>query len=237
MIKGQTEREMRLKYLIDDEGFIRLSLNGLLIIKDEHIVLIDPGCAEFLPARIMSEYGLEIPESIEDLLRQKNILPEQVTDVIFTHLHFDHGSGAFVRQPGKIMKRFPNASYHVLKEHFDYASRPLPSESNSFFTLFFKYIDRIHWLEDWTWDWMKFRVFNGHTKGMVVPEIISGRKKIYYVSDLIPMEIFLNRDVYSGYDINPELAKSEKENFLKEIAASSRMILFHDPLIYSVYYP
>lgn len=237
MIIGQTESDIRLKYFIDHEGYIRLSLNGLLIIEGEHIVMIDPGCAEFLPARIIKEYGLEVPESIEDVLVQKDVVPDQVTDVIFTHLHFDHGSGAFARQPGKILKRFPNARYHVLKEHFDYASRPHPSESNSFFTLFFKYIDRVHWLEDWTRDWMKFRIYNGHTKGMVVPEIKSGLDEVYYVSDLIPMEIFLKKGVYSGYDLNPELARSEKEKFLNEIAGSARIILFHDPLINSVSYP
>lgn len=237
MIKGLNERDIRLKYKVDPGGYIRLSLNGLLLIEENSVVIIDPGCADFLPARIMKEYGLEVTESIESILLKKGVEAGQVTDVVFTHLHFDHGSGAFKREPGKISKRFPNARYHVLKEHFKYASRPHPSESNSFFTLFFKYIDTIHWLEDWSFDWMKFRIFNGHTRGMAIPEIQLGQEKIFFVSDLLPMEVFLQKEVYSGYDLDPDLARSEKLEILSEISESTRLMLFHDPLIDSLYYP
>lgn len=237
MIKGLNGRDIQLKYRVDSGGYIRLSLHGLLLIKENSVVIIDPGCADFLPARVMKEYGLEVTESIEYILLKKGVEAGQVTDVIFTHLHFDHGSGAFKREPGKISKRFTNARYHVLKEHFEYASRPHPSESNSFFTLFFKYIDTIHWLEDWSFDWMKFRIFNGHTRGMAIPEIKSGQEKIFFLSDLLPMEVFLQKEVYSGYDLDPDLARSEKLEFLSEFSESSRFILFHDPFIDSMYYP
>ncbi len=237
MIKPVTHSEIGLKYEIDIEEYIRLSLNGLLIIEGDRIVVIDPGCADFLPSRLMNEYGLEVPKSIEAVLQQKGVSPGQVTDVIFTHLHFDHGSGAFVRQPEKIVKRFRNASYHVLKEHYEYASRPNPSESNSFFTGLFKYIDKIHWLEDWQEDWLEYKVFNGHTRGMVVPVIKTGSKEVVFLTDLVPMQVFLDKDVYSGYDLDPELALLEKQDFLSSLRNSIRIILFHDPLIDSLYYP
>ncbi|MEN8230989.1 MAG: MBL fold metallo-hydrolase [Bacteroidota bacterium] len=237
MIRPLSAEEISNKYSVDSEGCISLALNGLLIIKGERVVLIDPGCADFLPARIMNEYGLEITEPIESILLQKGVKADQVSDVIFTHLHFDHGSGAFIRKPGKITKRFPNARYHVLKEHFDYASRPHPSESNSFFTLFFKYIDRVHWLEDWSVDWMRFKVYHGHTRGMVVPVIKSEEHEICYASDLIPMQVFLKKEIYSGYDVDPDLAKSEKQQFLSEIGESVKLIFIHDALIDSAYYP
>jgi len=237
MIKPLTIEDIGLKYDIDPEGDIRLALNALLIISDERVVLIDPGCADFLPSRIMNEYGLEIPEPIESILQSKGIVPEQVTDVIFTHLHFDHGSGAFMRKPGKIVKRFPKARYHVLKEHYEYASRPHPSEASSFFTFLFKYIDGVHWLEDWDFEWMTFKIYNGHTKGMVVPVIRSGREEIFYVSDLLPMHIFLNKEIFCGYDLDPDLIKTEKLDFLSEINKSSKIIFNHDTLIDSMYYP
>ena len=200
-------------------------------------VLIDPGCADFLPSRLMQEYGLEIPVSMEEELATAGVLPEAVSDVVFTHLHFDHGSGAFKRVPGNIQKRFPNARYHVLKEHYDYATSPHSMETDSFFIGFFKYLDQIHWLEDWAYEWMDFRIVNGHTKGMVVPVIHSDEGDIYFTSDLIPMHIFFDAEVYSGYDLDPDLAKREKQEFLQEIDKSSRIYLFHDPLIDSIIYP
>ena len=64
-----------------------------------------------------------------------------------------------------------------------------------------------------------FRVFNGHTRGMVV------------------LELFLKPGVYSKYDLDPELAKQEKQEFLEELDNSSRLIFFHDPLKESLFYP
>lgn len=238
MIKPLSVTDIQELYGIDKEGFIRLALNSLLILEDDRVVLIDPGCAEFLPARIMKDYGLEIKEPIESILEKKGVTATMVTDVVFTHLHFDHGSGAFVRKPGTIAKRFPNARYHVWKEHFEYSSRPHPSESNSFFTSFFRYIDQVYWLEDWTSDWMNFKIFHGHTIGMLIPVINSGNETIYYLSDLIPMQVFLKQEVWCGYDLDPDLAKSEKVEFLRKIRNNNTKLLFlHDPLIDSINYP
>ncbi len=78
MIKPLTHSEIGLSYNIDSEGYIKLSLNGLLIIEGDRIVVLDPGCADFLPSRILNEYGLEVPESIEAVLQKKGVSPHQV---------------------------------------------------------------------------------------------------------------------------------------------------------------
>jgi glyoxylase-like metal-dependent hydrolase (beta-lactamase superfamily II) len=215
---------------------MKLSMNALLVKEGKHVVLIDPGTADFLPARLKQEYGFEIPVSLVEELQKAELGVEEVTDVIFTHLHFDHGSGAFKRIPGNIVKRFPNASYHVLKEHYQYALRPDRVEANSFSTVFLKRLDKIHWLEDWDHDWMSFSAFNGHTRGMVVPVINSKEGKIYYATDLVPMEVFLEPEVYCGYDLDPEVQTREKQDFIQKIEPGSRLILFHDTLKESVFY-
>lgn len=237
MIKPLPVEAIRLRYPLETGGTMKLAMNALLVVQGERVVLLDPGCADFLPSRLAEQYGLEIPEPIEVLLASVGVVPDQVTDVVFTHLHFDHGSGAFMRLPGRIVKRFPEARYHVLKTHFDYAGRPEAKESDSFFTPLLRYVERIHWLEEWAPDWISFRVFNGHTRGLVVPEIRTPGGIICYVSDLIPMELFLEEGVYSGYDLDPVLAMEEKVAFLNEISKSTRLIYFHEPLNDSIIYP
>jgi glyoxylase-like metal-dependent hydrolase (beta-lactamase superfamily II) len=160
----------------------------------------------------------------------------QITDVVFTHLHFDHASGAFKRVPGNIVKRFPNARYHLLKEHYQYALDPDPFEADSFCTGLFKYLDRIHWLEDWDFNWISFQVFNGHTRGMVVPMIHADEGPVYFVSDLVPMEIFLKPKLWCGYDLEPDLQLREKQKFFQDLAPLTRLLLFHDTLKKSVFY-
>lgn len=222
---------------MDPDGTIRLGMHALLVKSDNRVILMDPGCADFLPSRLQKEYGLQIESPLEDQLERAGVGCGQVTDVIFTHLHFDHGSGAFRRLPGNIVKRFPEARYHVLKEHYTYALKPHPSEAGSFFTPFLKYLDRIHWIEEWDDDRIEFRVFNGHTRGMVVPLIRTPGRDTCFVSDLVPMEVFLQAGVCSGYDLEPGLADREKQEFLKGLDEQTTLIFFHDPLKECVLYP
>ena len=236
MVKPLTLEEIGSRYKVDSEGNMTLAMNAMLVIEGENKVLIDPGTADFLPARLKQEYGFEMPATLEEVLLGMDVDPEEITDIIFTHLHFDHGSGSFKRVPGNIIKRFPNASYHVLKEHYQYALRPDRVEASSFTTVFLKRLGKIHWLEDWDRDWISFEVFHGHTKGMVVPKIHTGKEPIYFVSDLVPMEIFLQPATWCAYDLDPELLLKEKEDFLNRLPSNSRLVFFHDPLKESIIY-
>jgi len=236
MIKPFSQDEIALKYKLDQEGYMKLAMNALLVEEGKRKVLFDPGTADFLPLRLRREYGLEIPVSLEQGLHGIGLQAEQITDVVFTHLHFDHASGGFKRIPGNIVKRFPNARYHILKEHYQYAMDPEPFEADSFSTGLLKYLDQIYWLEDWDLDWIQFRIFKGHTRGMIVPEITNGDGKACFMSDLLPMEIFLEPGVWCGYDLDSGLLLREKQNFLRELAPGSRIFLYHDTLKESVLY-
>jgi glyoxylase-like metal-dependent hydrolase (beta-lactamase superfamily II) len=237
MFNNLPVERVRQYYSLDGDGSLKISMNALIVEYKERVILFDPGCADFLPARLRETYGYEFPASLEEALSAAGYDPGQVTDVIFTHLHFDHGSGAFQRVPGKIQKRFEDARYHVLKAHYQYACNPHQSEVNTFFASFFKYVDQVHWLEEWSEDWIRFKIFYGHTKGLVVPRIITPEQEIYYVSDLIPMEIFMEPDVNSGYDLDPDLLLNEKRQFLKGINTPSEILFFHDPLKDRIFYP
>jgi glyoxylase-like metal-dependent hydrolase (beta-lactamase superfamily II) len=236
MIKPWTVDQIRQKYPVDDEGFIKLSMNALVVTGDSRVVLFDPGTADFLPGRLKKEYGFEMPLPLEDVLLEAGYVANKITDVVFTHLHFDHGSGAFERVPGKIRKRFPNARYHVPREHYQYALKPHRVEANSFSTFLFKHLEEIHWIENWDMEEINFHVFHGHTKGMVVPEIITEEGKVYFASDLIPMKAFLEAEVFCGYDLDPELVMREKREFLSLIEPGSRILFYHDSLSDSIFY-
>lgn len=237
MIKPLSVQQVGAHYDVDSEGYMRLAINSLLVREGDQVVLIDPGVADFLPSRILQEYGMVNMVHIEEELAKIGCTADRITDVIFTHLHFDHGSGAFKRLPGQIVKRFPNAGYHVLKAHFNYATRSHVKTSSSYFTTLLQRIGTIHWLEDWKNDFIEFMIFNGHTKGMAVPVIRTPGEVTYFLTDLIPMEIFLNQEVYSGYDLDQNLAMKEKTDFMKNIREKSSFLFFHDPLKNNLIYP
>ncbi len=236
MIKPWSLEKIKRKYPVNGDGFMRLSMNALLVKNKGHVILIDPGTADFLPQRLRQEYGFEMPESLEDVLLKANLRVEELTDLVFTHLHFDHGSGAFKRIPGNIVRRFPHASYHVLKEHYQYALNPDRVEANSFSTGLLKRLDKVHWIDDWELDWIAFRIFHGHTKGMVVPEIDTGNGKVLFATDLIPLEVFMEPEVFCGYDLHPEQVIREKQDFLDSLDPGTKLILYHDTLRDSIFY-
>jgi glyoxylase-like metal-dependent hydrolase (beta-lactamase superfamily II) len=237
MISPLSAESVRRSYPVDRAGYIKLAMNALLVIRHYRAILLDPGCADFLPRRLAIQYGLEMERSLEDELAERGIMPGDITDVMFTHLHFDHGSGAFRRVPGRIVKRFPLARYLVLKEHYEYALQPDSSEADAFFTRFFHFTGPPDWLEDWQEDWITYKIFNGHTRGMVVPIIRLNGSTTCYLTDLVPMALFMGNEIYSGYDLHAETALHEKQEFLKEIKDPVKLIFFHDLLNASIIYP
>jgi hypothetical protein len=72
---------------------------------------------------------------------------------------------------------------------------------------------------------------------MVVPRILLQEVPVYYLTDLVPMEMFLEPGIYSGYDLHSDTALSEKVEFLEALTETSRFIYFHEPLKNNSIYP
>lgn len=87
---------------VDDQGDLHLTVGGFLIRTGERIVLIDAGVGTIDNGRYRGGLFLES-------LRKQGVEPEDVTDVAFTHLHFDHVGWA--TRKGQVV--FENATYHV----------------------------------------------------------------------------------------------------------------------------
>ncbi|PID91040.1 MAG: hypothetical protein CSA96_10465 [Bacteroidetes bacterium] len=237
MFSGLSGARLRSYYTPDGNGMLKIAMNALLVEASDRLVLIDPGCADFFPAKLANEYGLELRGPLDHVLDETGYCNEDITDVVFTHLHFDHGSGAFRRVRGTIEKRYPKAAYHVQKAHYDYALSPDPREEDSLFVKLLKYAGPLSWLEDWNADWMSFHRFDGHTHAMQLPVIHTPGADTYFLTDLVPMRPFFEADVTSLYDLDAGQVIEEKGSFLKTIKKGSVCILFHEPHEYRVFYP
>lgn len=214
---------------LDREGSMRLQMNALLIVREDRVLLLDPGASEELPEKVIGGYDLQVDCSLEDqLATQFGLDVKDVSDVIFTHLHFDHCSGAFVKKEGQFHRKFPRARYHVLEEHFSYALEPEEIEADAFYMKQLMGTGELHWLEGWHENWMEFRIFHGHTRAMAVPLIKEGGKSLCYLTDLVPLRSFLDVAMSSGYDRDPVLARLEKEAFLKDLDPGMELLFYHE---------
>ena len=229
MIKGVPEKEIRSRYRVSAEGDMQIGMNGLVVKTGNRTIVVDPGCAGFLPAALQESYGIRMEASPGEMVRRAGYEPDAVTDVLFTHLHFDHGSGAFLRVRGGIEKVFPNARYVVHKPHLEYAMNPLQTEEGSFFNRMLRYAGTLTYLEDWKADGVTFVESSGHTRHMISLFFREAGESLAFPSDLMPMELFADLSAYSGYDIHPGRICKERKKFLAFLEPDTAVVLCHEP--------
>jgi glyoxylase-like metal-dependent hydrolase (beta-lactamase superfamily II) len=210
-----------------------------LLIEDEgRLILVDTGIGNKQDERFFSHYYLHGDASLDSSLNALGFNKDDITDVFLTHLHFDHVGGAIVRDGGKLVPAFKNATYWSNRQHWDWAIYPNEREKASFLKenimplqesgqLKFvstedgaRFSDNIH-----------IRFVYGHTDAMMLPLINYGDKQILYMADLLPSVGHIPLPYVMAYDMFPLKTLTEKKVFLNE-AVENNYILFleHDPV-------
>src|SRR5215469_5970338 len=77
----------------DARNRVRLTARCLLVRAPGRLVLLDTGMGDDWQPRQRDLYAIEREPSLLAQLAARNIAAEDVTDVVLTHLHFDHAGG------------------------------------------------------------------------------------------------------------------------------------------------
>jgi len=217
----------------DDNNQIDLAARCLLIETRDQLILVDTGMGDKQSEKFFSHYGLWGDHSLEKSILEKGFHPDQITDVLLTHLHFDHVGGAVLRTPrGELNPRFKNAKYWTSKEHWDWAMSPNLREKASFLgenLIPLKESGQLYFIDDNTRFPFELRYFDGHTEKQVLPLITYRGKKIFFTGDLIATAGHLPIAYVMSFDMRPLLTLKEKSNFLEEALKNDYLLLFeHD---------
>lgn len=219
----------------DSENLIEMSSRCLLVEKNDKIILIDTGMGNKQSEKFFNNFHLSGGSHIENELEKKSYNNDQITDVILTHLHFDHVGGAVKKMDdGTLKPTFPNATYHCSKLQWDWANNPNPREKASYFPENFIPLSDAGQLnlilkEGQFSDEIELRIFNGHTRGQIIPIIKYKDRKIVYAADFIPSVWNIPLAYVASFDIDPLCAMKEKESFLKETFENNYVLFFeHD---------
>jgi glyoxylase-like metal-dependent hydrolase (beta-lactamase superfamily II) len=230
MIQGIPEAVVGRFYSTDNGGKTRIAMNGLIADSGDRIVCFDPGCATFLSRSLAEEYDLVMEQSLEEAIKDAGYAMHEVTDVVLTHLHFDHGSGAFLRVQGGIVKAFPNARYVVSKSQLDHIGSLDREAQGSFFHKLLRFAGELTWAEDWEMEGIRFLVSHGHTKHMLVPVLDAGDRDVLYATDLVPMKLHMQPGATSYYDEDKPLLVKEREEILNRVGPGAEIIFYHEPM-------
>ncbi len=220
----------------DSRNRITLAARCLLLIGNGKIILVDNGNGSKWSEKLKDIYRLDTSQfGLEKSLAKRGIAPNDITDVILTHLHFDHCGGSTKIENGKVAAAFPNAVYHVQREHWNLAQRPTEKDRGSFMKEDFMLLHENGMLklidgEKELFPGVRMIVCNGHTSAQQLPLISDDSTKVLFCCDLVPTASHIPFPYIMGYDVRPLVTLEEKKKILPR-AEKEGWILFleHDP--------
>jgi len=224
----------------DTKNRIEMSSRSLLLENGNRLILIDTGMGNKQSEKFFSHYGRWGDDNLDQSLRQKGFHRDDITDVFFTHLHFDHCGDAIKRNDNGILEpAFKNAVFWSHENHWQWATQPNPREKASFLSENILPIEESgqlkllkgesFLLENTPLDFDIILV-NGHTEKQMLPVIKHKDNTLVFAADLIPTIGHLPIPYVMGYDTRPLLTMEEKYQFLN-LACENNFLLFleHDP--------
>jgi glyoxylase-like metal-dependent hydrolase (beta-lactamase superfamily II) len=219
----------------DESNRVKLATRHLLLESKSKKILIDTGMGSKWDEKSRNIYAVDESRSMNSTLAKKGFKAEDITDVILTHLHFDHTGGSTVLVNDKLEPAFPNANYFVQKQNFDWARNPSDRDKGSyikenFIPLFEEGILNFIIGNAKFDDEIEFIVINGHTFGQQMVKISDSSNTFLFCSDLMPFVSHIPLPYIMGYDIQPLVTLEEKKKYLK-LALNENWKLFfgHDP--------
>ncbi len=233
---------------------IPLAAKPLLVRWDDKVLLIDTGNGNKMNEKLRSIYGIDVEKSsIANALKPFGLKPDDVTDVIFTHLHFDHAGGAtIIKDNGnknendkikdgndeiksnEITPAFPNARHYVQKEQLDWASSPTEKDKASFIKDNYQPLIDQKVLETLDGEGEIYPGISvircdGHTRAMQLVKITGGGQSLLYCADLAATSAHIRTPFGMGYDNFPLTTINEKKKLFTRAAEEDWTLIFeHD---------
>ena len=221
----------------DEQNRITMVTRSLLLVSDDHKIIIDTGNGTKWQEKFRDIYRIELDNlNLEKSLAKYNFSPGDITDVYCTHLHFDHVGGNTKIVAGKLEPVFPNAKYWVQNENWELANSPSEKDTGSFMSADWSVLfenNMIHFVDgkESFLPEIENHLTYGHTTGLMHPIIGDSTNKLIYMADLIPMAAHIPLPWVMAYDIHPALTVQEKGEILPTIVDEDWIIFFeHDPV-------
>ena len=232
----------------DENNLCSWALRCLLIQDGDRLILIDNGNGDKQDAKFFSHYHLHGEDTLEKSLTKYDFHRDDITDVILSHLHFDHCGGTIRRDGDRLVPNFKNATVWSNEEHWQWATHPNDREKASFLKenilpiqengqlKFIPIPNRENPLRqlgsaNFT-DSISIRIADGHTRAMMLPQIQYKDRTIVFMADLLPSQGHIPLPYVMGYDMFPMTTLDEKKTFLEEAVDNNYILFFeHDPKV------
>ncbi|HNW89490.1 MAG TPA: MBL fold metallo-hydrolase [Bacteroidales bacterium] len=222
-------------YTPDENNMVVLSLRNLLVVEDGRKILFDTGVGNKQEQKFRNNFFISGEDKLVNSLRDNGFSPDEITDVVHTHLHFDHCGGTFrINLLNETEATFKNARLWCSRQQWAWANDPNPREKASYLKenlLPLEQSGRLNFIENET-PFTKnifLKLVGGHTDGQIVPIIRIYDRTLVYMADFIPTAAHVTLPYIASFDTRPLLALDEKQKFLNEAAERNYLLVFqHD---------
>lgn len=223
-------------YPCDENNLCNWAMRCLLLVDNDRRILIDCGIGDKQSEKFFSNYYLNGDDTLEGSLAQYGYTTDDITDVILTHLHFDHAGGAIRWNSDRsgFHPTFKNATFHTSRMQWEWGTHPNNREKASFLKeniLPILETGKLNLIEGEMelFPGISIKIFNGHTEGQVIPFIRYQDRTVVYMADLLPSVAHIPLPYVMSYDTRPLITLAEKEAFLAEAAEKGYILFFeHD---------
>jgi glyoxylase-like metal-dependent hydrolase (beta-lactamase superfamily II) len=222
----------------DENNMCSWAMRCLLIEDGKRLILVDNGMGNKQDDKFFGYYYLHGNDTLERSLNAHGFTSNDITDMVLTHLHFDHCGGSinYNSDRTKLEPAFKNAKYYSNKKHWEWAVNPNPREKASFLKeniLPIQESGQLNFIDSNTEliPGLSFLEVNGHTEAMMLPLIKYKNTTVAFMADLIPSVGHLPIPYVMGYDTRPLETLKEKDAILKQALENNWTLFFeHDPI-------
>jgi glyoxylase-like metal-dependent hydrolase (beta-lactamase superfamily II) len=221
------------KYPAAEDNTCVLAMNCLLVWNSKKVILLDTGVGTKALDKL-SYYRFYDTQDIAEMVRAQGFESKQVTDVVLSHLHFDHCGGCtYYDEQGNIQITFPNARHWVGRRQWDNYLHPNALEKTSFRSCDMRPVCESGLLQtvesdDYELaDGFRLYSYDGHSPGQLVTFFESEAGTGVFTGDVIPTRAHLPNAWISAYDTHPLQSLNAKIRLKKKMREKTSMLFFY----------
>ena len=211
------------RQFLDADGKLPVQLGGFLIRTGDRLVLVDVGAG----ASPDPAFG-RLPAS----LAAAGVDPADITDVVLTHLHFDHVGWA---SDGERVT-FPNATYRCDERDWNFFVGADAYDESAILSMLggMSATERLSpassRLETWAGDMtlapgVDVRAAPGHTPGSTIVVVSSGTERVMLLGDVVHCPVELLEDEWQMIaDIDLALARRTRVALARELEGEGTLV-------------